>query len=472
MAGLSPEGFVTKRTAELKIELEALFVESFGAINLNPESVFGQLIGLIVEQQADYWNRLEQVYRSQYPSMATGINLDRVVGINGITRLPAAPTTVVATVGGTPSTVLSVGRLATAVNGLTYELTENVTLDATNSVGARVVVATVVDNTNYQITLGGVTYTYNSGPAATAASILTNLAELLPAPVRHELTAGVEGTWLDLEYDAQQAITLGTRLTLQAVLVYADFQNNQTGAIELPAGALSSIQTPVAGWESITNWTEGSLGREVEGDTELRLRREQSLRLMGSNTLDSIRSSLAQLPGVLSFRVSDNNGTATNSEGTPRQQVWAIVDGGTAEDVAQVLYEKVAAGIGTRGAQVVNVVSPVNLQAFPIRFDRPTNVPFYVTVTIQASVNTPTDAIGLVRAALVDYANEKLDIGDPVLFTRLFSAINPVIGEDAYVVTLTIGEAADPTGTSNIVGDPNERFVLTADRVQVFVLAA
>ena len=471
MAGLTPEGFVPKRTAELKIELEARLVEGFGAINLNPESLFGQLVGLWTEQLADLWARSEQTYQSQYPGMATGINLDRAASINGITRLRAAPTSVVATVGGVQGTVLSVGRLVSATNGATYELAEDVTIDATQSVGARISVSTVVDNTDYSVTLGPTTYTYNSGPSATAESILTNLAELLPVEVRHALTAGVGGTWLDLEYNAQRSIAVGTRLVLEAVLVYADFENTQTGALELPIGILNSIQTPVAGWESVTNWTEGSLGREVETDQELRLRRSRSLRLTGSNTLDSIRSALAQLPGVLSFRVTANNGTATDSEGTPRQQIWAIVDGGASEDVAQVLYDRVAAGIGFRGAQLVNVVSPTNRQAFPIRFDRPTNVPFYVTVTVQSSVNTPTEAINLIRRALVDYANENLDIGDPVLYTRLFSAINPVIGEDAYVSALTIGEAPDPLGVTNIVAEPNERFVLTAERVQVFVLA-
>ena len=471
MAGLSPEGFVAKRTAELKLELEALLTSQFGAINLNPESIFGQLVGVIVDQQADLWARLEEVYRSQYPGMAEEVNLDRVVSLNGIVRLSAAPTTVVAVVTGTDGTVLPAGRLALADNGSIFRSSGAVTIDADISVGARILVTAVVDSTDYSLTLGATTYTYNSGPAATAASILANLADLLPAEIDHVVTAGVGGTWLDLSYAAQQLIAVGARLTIQTVSTYADFENTESGPVELPALTLNVIQTPVSGWVGITNRAEGTLGRNTETDAELRLRRERSLRLTGTNTLDAIRSALSELPGVLSMRVVANNGTSTDAEGTPRQTLWAVVDGGAQEDIAQVLYERVAAGINYRGGITVPVLSPTNGQAFDIRFDRPTNVPYYVNVTVQASDATPTTVIEMIRKALVDYSNENFAIGEDVLYTRLFSPINAVIGEGAYVSGLTIGIAPDPVGTGNLVSAASARFILTEARVQVFVLA-
>lgn len=471
MAGLTPQGFVAKRLAELKVELETGLSATFGNINLNPESVFGQLIGTVVDQQADLWARLEQVYHSQYPDSAAGVSLDRAADLNGIVRLPAAPTQVVAVVSGTPGTVLPAGRLAMAENGAMYTLTDDTTISATVSVGARLAVATLLDNTDYSITLGAAVYTYNSGPAATAASILTNLAALLPAGVTSQLTAGAGGTWIDIEYTAQQLFAVGARLTLVQVSSYADFRNTVPGAVELPARALSTIQTPVAGWTTVTNRAEGTLGRDVETDLELRQRRARSLRLTGSNTLDAIRSALSELPGVLSMRVVDNRGTATDAEGTPRQTVWAVVDGGTADDIARVLYERVAAGINYRGATEVGVVSPTNSQSFPVRFDRPVNVPYYVNVTIRSSAVTPTNIIDLAREALVAYSNAAYGIGDDVLYTRLFSPLNAIVGEDAYVSALTVGLTADPTGTANLVSEPAERFLLTEGRVQVFVVA-
>ena len=471
MAGLSDAGFVPKRTAELKLELEALVTARFGPVNLNPESVFGQLIGIAVGQQADLWARLEQVYRSQYPGMAQSVNLDRVVSLNGITRLAAAPTSVVAVVTGADGTTLAAGKLAAAENGSTYALAGPVAIDADVSVGAKISVTSVADNTNYSITLGATTYTYNSGPAATAGSILTNLAALMVLAIDgSEVSDGVGGNWLRLDYGAQQLIAVGPRMQIVEVSVYADFEGTETGAIELPAGTLTTIQTPTAGWAAVTNRVEGTLGRDVETDEQLRLRRERSLRLTGSNTLDAIRSALSELPGVLSMRVVANSGTATDAEGTPRQTLWAVVDGGLPEQIARALYERVAAGIGYRGDVEVDVISPTNGQAFPVKFDRPTNVPYYATVTVVRSDSTPTQVIDLVRAALVDYSNAEFGIGEDVLYSRLFSPINTVIGDGAYVQSLTIGETSGPTGTTNLEADPDERFILTEGRVQVFVV--
>ncbi len=471
MAGLSAEGFVPKRTAELKLELEALISANFGAVNLNPESVFGQLVGIVVGQQADLWARLEQVYRSQYPGMAQSVNLDRVASLNGITRLAAAPTSVVAVVTGSDGAILPAGKLVAAENGSTYALSGPVSIDADISVGAKISITSVVDNTNYSITLGATTYTYNSGPDATAGSILANLAALMVLVLDDsEVSDGAGGNWLRLDYSAQQLIAVGARMQILELSVYADFEGTETGAIELPARTLTTIQTPTAGWSAVTNRTEGTLGRDTETDEELRLRRERSLRLTGSNTLDAIRSALSELPGVLSMRVVANNGGSTDGEGTPRQSLWAVVDGGLPEQIAQVLYERVAAGIRYRGNISVDVISPTNGQAFTVKFDRPTNVPYYVTVTVVRSDSTPTQIIDLVRAAVVDYSNAEFGIGEDVLYSRLFSPINAVIGDGAYVQALTIGVAEGPTGTTNLDADPDERFILTEGRVQVFVV--
>ena len=470
MAGLTPTGFVAKRLAELKIEVEERLTNRFGAINLNAESIFGQFTGLTADMQADFWARLEQVYLSQYPGSASGINLDRVVSINGVERLSAAPTSVQAVVSGLAGTLLTAGRLVTSVNGAVYQLLSPVTIQASQSVGARVVVSNVVANTVYTLTVGANIFSYNSGPEPTAASILTNLAALTPVSVRTNVIAGIDATALTLEYDSPQAVSVGNRLSITELSVYADFANAVSGASSLPARSLVGIQTPVAGWTRIENRVEGSLGRDNESDTELRLRRARSLRLAGSNTLDAIRSALSQIPGVLAMRVTANSGTTTDSDGTPRQNVWAIVDGGDPAEIAQVLYDKVAAGIGYRGTQVHTVVSPVNNQGFQVRFDRPTNVPFWATVTIQSSVNTPTDIIAQVRAALVAYSNANHGIGETVHYTRLFSPLNAIIGEDAYIFDMRIGTNTNPTGTGNLVPTASQRLSLVPERVQVFVI--
>ena len=474
MSGLTPEGFVAKRTAELKIELERALVERFGAVNLNPSSVFGQLVGVLVDQQTDHWNRLEEVYWSQYPDSATGVNLDRVVSINGLQRLPARATAVRAVVGGTHSTQLAAGRLAgSTITGEHYNLVAPVTISTTASVGARLVVSTVANNENYEISLGGVPYQINSGALATEASILTMLRGELPSWVRTNLVTGALQNYLDLEYDTPLTILVGTRLSTPLVYNYAEFVGARPGPIALPAHGLDQIVTPVAGWTSIDNRTPGSDGRNIESDTELRARRQNSLRLFGQNTLEAVTSHLQQVPGVLALRVVANNGTSVDAEGIPRQHVRAIVDGGDPDEIARVLFDYVAAGIGYYGQEEVAVPSLVTNRSYAVKFDRPTNVPWYATVVIQASSSTPTDTVELVRALLMEYS-KGLNIADPVLYTRLFTPINQVIGEGAYVSELYINtvpiDEPEDQKVVNIVPEPDERLVLDPSRISVFVV--
>lgn len=472
MSGLTPEGFVSKRTPELKLELEQKLLDSFGSVNLNPSSVFGQLVGLTVEQQSDFWGRLEEVYWAQYPSSATGINLDRVVSINGLTRLAAQPTSVLGVLTGTKNTVIATGRLAAVTQtGHQYQLTSPVTLAEANSVGARVEVTTLAASTNYTINLNGTPHTYNSGPAPTEASILTNLKVLLDLAggITSVITAEGDEGRIDLRYDTPQPITVSANMSITMVSNYGNFAALNTGPQTVPVGALGQIVTPVAGWESVTNRFEGTVGRVAESDTDLRLRRAESLKIAGQNTLDSIVTRLRQLPGVLAQRVVVNNTNTTNGEGIPGHSIRAVVDGGENSAIARVLFDYVAAGIGYYGATTVDVLSPVTNSTFPVKFDRPTNVPWWLTVTIDGSVNTPTDAVSAVRNVVMKWA-EGLEIAEPVLYTRLFGPITNVIGEGAFITDLRIAKTASPTGTVNLTAGPTERLVITPERIQVFVV--
>lgn len=109
--GVTPQGFRAKRLIDIKNELEQLFIVEFGDINLDPQSVFGQLIGIYSKTLADIWENMEDVYFSQYPGSATGISLDNVVQLNGLTRLPATRTRVIGVVTGNPGTLIPANSL-------------------------------------------------------------------------------------------------------------------------------------------------------------------------------------------------------------------------------------------------------------------------------------------------------------------------------------------------------------------------
>ncbi len=72
--GLTIDGFNRKRLADIKAEKEAAFKLVFGDnINLNPQSNFGQIIGIESESESLVWELAEFTYNAFYPSTAQGV---------------------------------------------------------------------------------------------------------------------------------------------------------------------------------------------------------------------------------------------------------------------------------------------------------------------------------------------------------------------------------------------------------------
>lgn len=109
--GLDATGFNLKTLTDvlsaIRTKQQALFGAAFAA-QLDT-SVVGQLNGVFANEIADVWLLAQSVYRSRFPSQATGISLDNVAEETGATRLPATKSTVTITVSGTNGTVVPVG---------------------------------------------------------------------------------------------------------------------------------------------------------------------------------------------------------------------------------------------------------------------------------------------------------------------------------------------------------------------------
>ena len=110
--GLSPSGYNRKRLDDIKSELEAAYKLIFGEnIDVTPQSVFGQIIGIHSEREADLWEQSETIYNAFYPSTAQGAQLSNLVTLNGIVRQNATSSTVTITCSGTDGTVIPIGSI-------------------------------------------------------------------------------------------------------------------------------------------------------------------------------------------------------------------------------------------------------------------------------------------------------------------------------------------------------------------------
>jgi len=241
-----------------------------------------------------------------------------------------------------------------------------------------------------------------------------------------------------------------------------DFEAVTPGPTLAPAGTLTVIASPVAGFNSITNPTDAIAGLPLETDPQLRVRRANALQSGGNATAGAIQSAILDNLGVavggdvLNCTVLSNDTDTTNGSGQPPHSFEAIVLGAVADSdadnaVAEQIYKSKTAGDTAYGTNRSIVVTDSQGNSHTIGFTRPTAVPFYVTITVQhdpASAFTPT--VASVQAALVAWAQSSLGSGgQSVIIERVKSVALNVPGA-LDVPSCTIGLSLSPVGTSNL----------------------
>lgn len=404
--GLTPAGFNAPRLADVKQFLEDDFVASIGDVNTDPQSVTGQFIGIFSKMFADQWENLEDVYFSQYPNSASGTSLDNVVQFNGITRLPATQTQVVATCAGLEGSYIPENSLANipttgetfyALTGgsitksnadiVTIQIdqleTQRYTVLINNSTfiyslpvvtfsnsGAIFVTGNVINVTINGVPLSPINFTTNSNTTLAAiasaiqalngatlctcsstnpgtltitpltgktvivnsinvtmgASQATNVTTYLQPSNNNQLTAGLTAiinanmpSWLCVDnmdgtitinansVSVPFSCSVGINLSVIYQASPITFVCQNFGQVSCPIGTLTNIVTPISGWNTITNLIAGTTGTLTETDANLRIRRQNSTKLLGSATVEAITAGLLQnVPGVISATVFEN----------------------------------------------------------------------------------------------------------------------------------------------------------------------
>jgi hypothetical protein len=111
--GLDENGLNIKTLADIKSETEEALRALFGPqINLEPQSIFGQLVGVFSEREASIWELLEDMFNSQYPAGASGISLDNVLDLVALIRLGLSNSIIINQgLFGTASTIILQGTI-------------------------------------------------------------------------------------------------------------------------------------------------------------------------------------------------------------------------------------------------------------------------------------------------------------------------------------------------------------------------
>lgn len=449
ITGVTSAGFKIKRLPQIKQTIEAKLADSLGQIDTRPESVFGQQVGIHSEIQALLWQLAQDVYNSQYPATASGVSLDYAVGINGVTRIPATPTQVTAICYGVNNTSLPVGReVSNRETDEVYRSTQSATISRLNAVYA-VVEVDVVAATEYTVNIGALSYSYTAISSDNAGAIIQGLFDAMSAA---PFTRSRVGDTLIIEVETATNFSVTNELNITEVGTPVPFAAIDAGARLLPINSLTEIATPVAGWDRVDNLEPGATGRERETDEQLRIRHGKSISITATNTQDALLSRLREVPLVLDVRIEINNGDVVDGFGTKPQHTWVIIEGGVDADIAQVLYDVTAGGIGSRGLVETLITSPISGRDFLIKFDRPEYIDPSIIIEYTRLTGFPLDGGDQIKQALVAFG-EKLTIGQDLIYSRLYTPINTVNG--VQVDSLLLNGA-----TLNILASPNEKIRL------------
>lgn len=200
----TPAGLVIPAETAVLAGVQDDINAAFGG-GLNPalETPQGQLASSQAAVIADKNNEIATVVNQVDPQYAADRFQDAIGRIYFLTRKPATPTAVTATLTGLVGTVIPAGTLAQDTSGNTYACSGDVTIDATGSVTA--------EFQNVQ-----------TGPIPCAAGTLTSVYQAIPG--WDTITNAADGTMgsnvesrADFEYRRRNSVALNGKGTPQAI---------------------------------------------------------------------------------------------------------------------------------------------------------------------------------------------------------------------------------------------------------------
>lgn len=438
MAGVTPTGFVAKTLSELQSDLREGFRRVFGKnVNVDARARAGQMIDVFSESISEAWELAEAVSAAFDPSSASGILLDNLCALTGLTRSAPAKSTVTILAVGTNGTVLPVGRRA----GVT---------------GNSAVFETLVGGTITTAPAWTTATPYAEGAIVSAAGALWRA-----------VAAGTSGATAPTGTGPTHndgAVTWAYQAPGSAFALLAA-EATVTGRLQGFAGSITTVVTPVAGWAAVTNPLDAVPGRDLETDTELRLRRQKQIANVGSSPLNAIVAKVALVKGVSTAIAFENTTDATVGTIGPHG-IELLVEGGVDAEVAEAILKAKSAGIATFGT-TLQARTTSNGDSVNIRFSRPSLQNIWVAVTLTKDPATyPLDGDAQVQAALVAFGDTQ-PLGKDVVASALVGAIFKAVPGVLDVTVLRIGTAPSPVSSATIVLSIRQRADYDTSRITV-----
>lgn len=475
MAGVTDKGWEAKTFDDIITSLVNRAKLAYGEdFQTTPDSGFGQLANIFSVDIKDVWDLGQQITDTQNRDTAEGLYLDYLADQVGLTRLQAS---------GAIGDILFTGEAGTTVinntacrdtEGRNVLTTEELRLNRANCYASTFSVSILEDNTEYTLFVEGVENTINSGTGATELSILNSLKETLDlnSSTIHEVDEG-ELT-LTISYPSPNNVlttTNSANLALSSVGSLVSSESALTGDIIIYADSITTLVTPNLGVFSVSNPFNFQAGRDLETDSELRLRMSQREQSTGTATKPSIEASLSEITGVTSAYVEVNDTLKDDPvTGVPAKSFETFVSGGDEEIIAQVLWNTKSLFGQTHG-DIEKTIIDDNGDTQGVKFTRPSNK--YAWLRIGYTINNeeffPADGEDRMRKAVVDFG-ETMEQGEDFEPTKFYAPLYTISGiyVSSIEIAVTDTELESPVfQTDRIAIDKTTSLLFDEGRVQI-----
>ena len=467
---LDTTGLTIKRFTQIHEELNAGVKFKLGSsVDTSENSLLGHLHSNFALRLAELWELSQDIYDAGRLYDAEGTQLDNLVLHVGVNRKSATQAQGYVRFTGLNGVVIPAGTRLGSAKGDEFITKEAFSINSQRCLQTRIYVGTVVDDTDYTLTMDGAGYSVDSGTSATEESILTLIGTALDAGGITTNTVVVDAlvpanTYLLVDKDDKTdelAISGISYLKFDHVVTQQTVYSKEYGAISGDADAITIILSSVTNWYSAVNPVNLTSGSEIETDNELRLRAIGEYDAAGSGTLDAITTSVLRLDGVKDCIVKEN-ATSVTVDSVPPKSYEVVVNGGIDSEIAQVVWDTKPAGIYTYGSNSETVVD-FNGYTQTVNFSPAT--PIYVTVRVTyatyAEEDLPIGAIDAAKDAILQFANDTLTMDDDIIAKRFLGVI---YGATTGFGDIVIEVATKPAPNDTVANEDYSQHEAISDR--------
>jgi hypothetical protein len=303
-----------------------------------------------------------------------------------------------------------------------------------------------------------------SGQSLSYVSALTGAIRLVAVKAALDVTfTGVDlteipaGTQVYPDGDADSLFQTTALATISGTTVDVELEAVTAGTATTAAeGDDLIIATPVADISAVA--TDGAIpfttGTDEETDSELRIRREQTLALAGASTVEAIRAEMLQVPGVDICTVFENPTGVTDPIGIPPYAIEVLVHNETGttyveQDVVDEILLRKPAGTATYGGLSEDATDSAG-NTYTIYYSEPEEVPIHVALTLTAETDGSYVGDTAVADSIADWATRSLTVGRDVYGSDIVgvaASVEGVINVD--VSTVFVKDSDPPTGSDD-----------------------